>query len=64
MARPAWWALGEVRAALGRGEPLGSSAEAFALLAAEVEAFAGLSYERLGLHGAMLNARAPAGASA
>ncbi|MDH4045746.1 MAG: molybdopterin-dependent oxidoreductase, partial [Gemmatimonadota bacterium] len=64
MARPAWWALGEILAELGRGEPLGSSAEAFALLAAEVEAFAGLSYDGLGLRGAMLHARAPAGASA
>jgi predicted molibdopterin-dependent oxidoreductase YjgC len=64
MARPAWWVLGEVRAALGQGEPLGSSAEAFALLAAEQEAFEGLTYDGLGAHGAVLSARAPAGASA
>jgi NADH-quinone oxidoreductase subunit G len=64
MARPAWWALGELRATLGRGEPLGSSAEAFALLAAEVEGFGGLTYEGLGLHGAVLGAHAPAGVAA
>jgi NADH-quinone oxidoreductase subunit G len=64
MARPAWWALGELRATLGRGEPLGSSAEAFALLAAEVEGFGGLTYEGLGLHGAVLGARVPAGVTA
>ena len=64
MARPAWWALGELRAALGRGEPLGSCADAFALLAAEVEAFGGMTYDGLGLHGAVLGAPAPAGASA
>jgi NADH-quinone oxidoreductase subunit G len=64
MARPAWWALGEVRAALGRGEPLASSAEAFALLAAEVEGFGGMTCDGLGPHGAVLGAGAPAGASA
>jgi NADH-quinone oxidoreductase subunit G len=64
MARPAWWALGELRAALGRGEPLASCAEAFALLTDEVAGFAGLTYEGLGMHGAVLGAHAPAGASA
>jgi NADH-quinone oxidoreductase subunit G len=64
MARPAWWVLGELRAALGHGESLDSSAEAFALLAAEVDGFAGMTYDGLGLHGAVLGAGAPAGASA
>ena len=64
MARPAWWALGELRAALGRGDPLASSADAFALLAAEVEEFGGLTCDGLGLHGAVLGASVPAGASA
>jgi NADH-quinone oxidoreductase subunit G len=64
MARPAWWVFGELRAALGRGDAPASTAEAFAALAAEHAPFAGLTYERLGLHGALLDARHPAGASA
>ena len=51
-------------AAAGKGAAATGTGVAFALLAAEVEAFGGLSYDGLGLHGAMLNARAPAGASA
>jgi NADH-quinone oxidoreductase subunit G len=51
MARPAWWVLGELLAELGRGEPLGSAAEAFELLAAKERAFDGMSYERLDLKG-------------
>jgi hypothetical protein len=63
MARPAWWALGELLVMLGRGEPLGGAADAFAQLASDVEAFEGLTYEKLGQHGALLGAQAPAGAS-
>ena len=59
MARPAWWVLGELLAELGGAgvgagavaEHLGSAAEAFELLAASEEAFAGLSYTQLGLAG-------------
>jgi NADH-quinone oxidoreductase subunit G len=63
MARPAWWVFGELRQGLGRGDAPASAAEAFAALAAEHAAFAGLSYDRLGLHGALLDAGSPAGAS-
>ena len=64
MARPAWWVLGELLAGLGRGPAPGSAAEAFAMLAAEVETFGGLSYTVLGTRGARLGQRAPAGATA
>jgi NADH-quinone oxidoreductase subunit G len=63
MARPAWWVFGELRAVLGRGDAPGGAADAFAALAAEHAVFAGLTYDRLGLHGAPLDARHPAGAS-
>jgi NADH-quinone oxidoreductase subunit G len=56
MARPAWWVLGELLAELGRGEPLASAGEAFERLAAGEAAFAGLTYQRLGYRGAVLDA--------
>jgi NADH-quinone oxidoreductase subunit G len=64
MARPAWWVLSEVLAELGQAEPLGGAADAFALLAADVEAFGGLTYESLALKGALLARGAPAGVAA
>jgi predicted molibdopterin-dependent oxidoreductase YjgC len=51
MARPAWWVLGELVAAAGGGEPPAAAADAFADLAAAVEAFGGLSYDALGFAG-------------
>jgi len=63
MTRPAWWVLGEIAAALDRGPAPTSAAEAFEALAADHEAFAGLTFERLGWHGAMLAAGHPVGAS-
>jgi NADH-quinone oxidoreductase subunit G len=64
MARPAWWVLGELLAELGRGPAPGSAAEAFAMLAADVAAFDGLSYPVLGARGALLGRRAPTGVTA
>jgi NADH-quinone oxidoreductase subunit G len=64
MARPAWWALGELAAELGRGQAPATAGEAFAALADEVPAFAGLSYQSLGLRGAGLSRDVPAGAPA
>jgi NADH-quinone oxidoreductase subunit G len=64
MARPAWWALGELAAQLGLGEAPASAADAFDMLAAEVEPFGGLSHAQLGLRGSLLGRRAPAGATA
>ncbi len=63
MARPAWWVLGELRRALGRGESLSAPGEAFDLLARAEPAFAGLSYPALGVRGAVLGG-APAEAPA
>ncbi len=62
MARPAWWVLGELRAALDRGEPLASAAEAFDLLAAATDAVGALTYDALGTRGAVLERATPAGA--
>ena len=55
MARPAWWVLAELGAALGRSRPLGSAAEAFERLATTVEPFRGLSYAELALTGRRLS---------
>ncbi len=60
MARPAWWVLGELLVALGRGEPLNDAAETFAFLAKREQAFAKLSYDRLGLNGMVLAQERPA----
>jgi predicted molibdopterin-dependent oxidoreductase YjgC len=60
MARPAWWALGELLAELGHAEHPGSAAEVFAALAAAEEPFAGLSYGALGFGGRVVAAGVPA----
>src|SRR5207237_2496843 len=51
MARPGWWVFSELGAALGRGEPVGSAAEAFERVAQAVEPLRGLAYEQLGFAG-------------
>jgi NADH-quinone oxidoreductase subunit G len=51
MARPAWWALGELVAELEGVTQPASAEAAFAMLAGTVEAFAELSYGALGLGG-------------
>ena len=61
MARPAWWVLGELLVELGTGGPFGSAAEVFAFLAQEDAQFAGLSYDVLGVSGAVLPQGQPAG---
>ncbi len=53
MARPAWWVLGELLAETGLGDAPVSTEEAFALMAENEAAFAGLSYEQLGFRGAV-----------
>src|SRR5690242_5549323 len=57
MARPAWWVLGQ----LVEAAPASASA-AFDALAAEVDAFRGMSYATLGLTGQRTGAGAGAGA--
>jgi len=51
MARPAWWALGEL---LPKAERPASAADAFAQLAAAEATFAGLSHAQLGFAGARI----------
>lgn len=58
MARPAWLILGAVDAEMTEETPPVTAAQAFAALSAAVTAFEGLTYERLGAHGAP--AKAPA----
>jgi NADH-quinone oxidoreductase subunit G len=55
MARPGWWILDEVLAELGDGTPLGSAGAVFEAMAASESGFSGLSYEKLGLRGEVLN---------
>ena len=62
MARPAWWVLGELRAELERGKPPTAASDAFALMVQSEQQFAGLSYDRLGYNGVVLE-RAVAGAA-
>ena len=62
MARPAWWVLGELRAVVERGEPPTAASDAFALIVQSEQQFAGLSYDRLGYNGVVLE-RAEAGAA-
>ncbi|MXX73376.1 MAG: molybdopterin-dependent oxidoreductase, partial [Gemmatimonadetes bacterium] len=53
-ARPAWLVLGALLAAVEGGNPPGSAADAFAALAVEYAAFAGLSHDAIGTAGAVL----------
>jgi NADH-quinone oxidoreductase subunit G len=64
MARPAWWVLGELLGEMGAGGRFGSAAEAFAWLAQEESAFAGLTHDALGAQGVVLSERRVAGATA
>jgi NADH-quinone oxidoreductase subunit G len=57
MARPAWWVLAELLAALGQADHLGSASQAFELLAQSGTPFAGLSYASLGLTGHLVDAK-------
>ncbi len=63
MARPAWLTGSAALSRLGAGAAFRSAAEAFAAMAADVEAYQGLGYESLGLHGAPL-VGAPTGTGA
>jgi predicted molibdopterin-dependent oxidoreductase YjgC len=59
MARPAWWVLGQ----LADAAPVSASA-AFDAMAADVDAFRGMSYATLGLTGQPTGAGAGAGVPA
>ena len=51
LARPSWFVLGDLLAALGGSESFYLASDVFAALAAARPEFAGLSYDRLGLRG-------------
>jgi NADH-quinone oxidoreductase subunit G len=55
MARPSWWVVGDLLAALGKGEAYYLASEVFAAMAASVPAFAGMSYDVLGMRGMTLS---------
>jgi predicted molibdopterin-dependent oxidoreductase YjgC len=63
LARPIWMSGSVVLARMGGGEPFTSAAAAFGALADEFSAFSGLSYEKIGLTGAV-SAAAESGATA
>jgi predicted molibdopterin-dependent oxidoreductase YjgC len=54
MARPVWWALGDLLAAAGEGRGYFLAGDVFATLAAARAEFAGMTYDTLGLKGAVL----------
>jgi NADH-quinone oxidoreductase subunit G len=58
MARPSWWVVGDILAALGKGDAYYLADEVFAAMAAEVPAFAGMSYDALGMHGLVVSGAA------
>jgi predicted molibdopterin-dependent oxidoreductase YjgC len=62
MARPSWYVLADLCSALGDRQDVLTAAQAFAALASSQPAFAGLSYDTLGLRGATV-AGATAGAA-
>lgn len=57
MARPIWWVLGDLLTALGRSDAsFFLASDVFASLAKARPAFAGMTYDSLGLRGAMIAA--------
>jgi NADH-quinone oxidoreductase subunit G len=54
LARPSFWAIGDLLAAMGEGTGFFTAAEAFAALAAGHQSFIGMSYETLGMKGAVI----------
>jgi NADH-quinone oxidoreductase subunit G len=54
LARPNFWVIGDLLAAMGDGTGFFTAGEAFAALAASHQAFAGMSYEALGTRGAVV----------
>ncbi|MEO8560730.1 MAG: 2Fe-2S iron-sulfur cluster-binding protein [bacterium] len=54
IARPSYFVLGDLLAAMGDGSGYWTAGQTFDAMTAAVPAFAGLSYDRLGLRGAMI----------
>jgi NADH-quinone oxidoreductase subunit G len=62
-ARPSWLVLGDLLGALGQQDSFNLPSEVFASIAKTHKAFAGLSYEKLGMRGLpILNGQASTGA--
>jgi NADH-quinone oxidoreductase subunit G len=55
MARPSWWVVGDVLAALGKGDAYYLASEVFSAMAADVSEFAGMSYDALGMRGLVVS---------
>jgi predicted molibdopterin-dependent oxidoreductase YjgC len=64
MARPVWWSVGDLLALMGAGSGHFLASEAFAALAAARPEFAGMSYDALGLRGALVAGAAEAAEAA
>ena len=64
-ARPSWWVVADLLTALGEKTDLFLAADVFRSLASDVAAFAGMSYETIGLRGReVAGSRAAAGTRA
>ncbi len=55
MARPSWWVAGDILAALGKGDAYYLASEVFSAMAGDVPAFAGMSYDALGMRGLVVS---------
>jgi NADH-quinone oxidoreductase subunit G len=51
MARPSWWVLGDLLAAMGETTSYVLAADVFAAMASARGTFSGMSYDTLGLKG-------------
>jgi NADH-quinone oxidoreductase subunit G len=60
LARPSYFVLGDLLAALGEGKGYYLASEAFAALAESRDEFGGLSYDKLGMRGALVRDRVTA----
>jgi NADH-quinone oxidoreductase subunit G len=55
MSRPSWWVVGDILAALGKGEAFYLASEVFSSMASDVAAFAGMNYDALGMRGLIVS---------
>jgi NADH-quinone oxidoreductase subunit G len=55
MSRPSWWVVGDVLAALGKGDAYYLASEVFSAMAADVDDFAGMTYDALGMRGVVVS---------
>jgi NADH-quinone oxidoreductase subunit G len=60
LARPSWYVLGDLLAALGEGKGYFLASDAFGALASSRPAFSGMSYDMLGMRGAVVSGQVAA----